>query len=71
LWPLPVEWLLRKADAAQQKYHPSAFVFGVIKKYSDDNGGVLVANLAHSAFVSFFPPLLVLITVLGLVAAGS
>jgi uncharacterized BrkB/YihY/UPF0761 family membrane protein len=71
LWPLPVEWLLRKADAAQQKYQPSAFVFGVIKKYSDDNGGVLVANLAHSAFVSFFQPLLVLITVLGLVAAGS
>jgi YihY family inner membrane protein len=67
----PVERLLRKADGTQQKYHPSAFVFGVIKKYGDDNGGVLVANLAHSAFVSFFPLLLVLITVLGLVAAGN
>jgi YihY family inner membrane protein len=67
----PVERLLRKADGTQQKNHPSAFVFGVIKKYGDDNGGVLVANLAHSAFVSFFPLLLVLITVLGLVAAGN
>jgi YihY family inner membrane protein len=67
----PVERLLRKADGRQQKYHPSAFVFGVIKKYGDDNGGVLAANLAHSAFVSFFPLLLVLITVLGLVAAGN
>jgi YihY family inner membrane protein len=67
----PVERLLRKADGTQQKYHPSAFVLGVVKKYGDDNGGVLVANLTYSAFVSFFPLLLVLVTVLGLVAAGS
>jgi len=51
----PVERLLRKADGTQQKYRPSAFVLGVVKKYGDDNGGVLVANLTHSAFVSFFP----------------
>jgi YihY family inner membrane protein len=67
----PVERLLRKADGAQQKYHPSAFVLGVVKKYGDDNGGVLVANLTHSAFISFFPLLLVLVTVLGLVASGD
>jgi YihY family inner membrane protein len=67
----PVERLLRKADRVQQKYSPSAFVFGVVKKYGDDNGGVLVANLTHSAFVSFFPLLLVLVTVLGLVAAND
>jgi YihY family inner membrane protein len=67
----PVERLLRKADGAQQRYQPSAFVFGVVKKYGDDNGGVLVANLTHSAFISFFPLLLVLVTVLGLVAAGD
>ena len=67
----PVERLLRKADRVQQKYNPSAFVFGVVKKYGDDNGGVLVANLTHSAFVSFFPLLLVLVTVLGLVAAND
>ena len=67
----PVEWLLRKVDGTQQNHQPSAFVFGVIKKYGDDNGGVLAKNLAHSAFVSFFPLLLVLITVLGIVAAGD
>jgi YihY family inner membrane protein len=67
----PVERLLRRADGTQQKYQPSAFVFGVIKKYGDDNGGVLAANLAYSAFVSLFPLLLVLITVLGIVAAGD
>jgi YihY family inner membrane protein len=67
----PVERMLRKADGAQQKHQPFAFVFGVVKKYGDDNGGVLVANLAHTAFVTFFPLLLVLVTVLGLVAAGD
>ena len=63
--------MLRKADGAQQKRQPFAFAFGVVKKYGDDNGGVLVTNLAHTAFVTFFPLLLVLITVLGLVAAGN
>lgn len=67
----PVERLLRKADGAQQKFQPSAFVFGVVQKYGDDNGGVLVGNLTYTAFVTFFPLLLVLVTVLGLVAAGN
>src|ERR1700727_558737 len=67
----PVERVLRKADRAQQRFRPAAFVFGVVKKYGDDNGGVLVTNLAHTAFVTIFPLLLVLVTVLGLVAAGD
>jgi len=36
----------------------------VVKKYGDDNGGVLVSNLAYSAFIAMFPLLLVLVTVL-------
>lgn len=43
----------------------------LIKKYGDDNGGVLVANLAHSGFASLFPLLLVLVTLLGLVASND
>ncbi len=66
----PVEKALRKVDATQQRVTPMAFVFGVIKKYGDDNGGVLVANLAYSAFISLFPLLLILVTILGLVVAG-
>jgi len=65
----PVERTIRAIDAAQRRYTPTAFVFGVIKKYGDDNGGVLVSNLAYSAFVSLFPLLLVLVTILGLVAS--
>ncbi len=65
----PVETALRKVDAAQQRFTPAAFVFGVVKKYGDDNGGVLASNLAYSSFVSIFPLLLILTTILGLVAA--
>jgi YihY family inner membrane protein len=65
----PVEQVIRKVDAAQRRFTPTAFSYGVIKKYGDDNGGVLTSNLAYSAFVSLFPLLLVLVTVLGLVAA--
>jgi YihY family inner membrane protein len=65
----PIERAIRKVDAAQRRFTPTAFVYGVVKKYGDDNGGVLVSNLAYSAFVSLFPLLLVLVTVLGLASA--
>jgi len=66
----PVERTIRRIDATQRRFTPTAFVFGVIKKYGDDNGGVLVSNLAYSAFVSLFPLLLILVTILSLVVVG-
>jgi YihY family inner membrane protein len=66
-----VERLIRRVDRWQQRHVVSAFVLAVIKKYGDDNGGQLVASLSHSAFVSLFPLLLVLTTILGIVAAGD
>ncbi|MCW2911640.1 MAG: hypothetical protein JWL68_6429 [Actinomycetia bacterium] len=65
----PVERVIRRIDATQQRFTPTAFVFAVFKKYGDDNGGVLVANLAYSSFIALFPLLLVLVTVLGLAAS--
>jgi YihY family inner membrane protein len=65
----PVERVLRRIDATQQRSTPAAFVFGVTKKYGDDNGGVLVSNLAVSTFRALFPLLLILVTVLGLAAS--
>jgi YihY family inner membrane protein len=65
----PVEKAIRRIDATQQRFTPTAFVFGLTKKYGDDNGGVLVSNLAYSVFISLFPLLLILFTVLGLIAA--
>ncbi|HEY2576347.1 MAG TPA: YihY/virulence factor BrkB family protein [Streptosporangiaceae bacterium] len=67
----PIERGLRRLDAAQQRHTPSAFVFGVIKKYGDDNGGTLASSMAHSAFVSVFPLLLVLVTILGLISSAD
>jgi YihY family inner membrane protein len=67
----PVERVIRKADAAQRRYPPTAFVFGVVKKFGDDNGSVLVASLTYAAFISLFPLMLVLVTILGLVAASD
>ena len=65
----PVEKAIRAVDGTQRRFTPTAFIFGVIKKFGDDNGGVLVANLAYSAFISLFPLLLVLVTILGLIAS--
>ena len=67
----PVERTIRRIDSTQQRFTPTAFVFGVIKKYGDDNGGVLVSNLAYSAFISLFPLLLILYAILGLIAAAD
>ncbi len=60
-----------RVDAVQQRHKVPAFVFGIIRKYGDDNGGVLVSSLAYSGFVSLFPLLLVLVTLLGLVPSGD
>ncbi len=65
----PAERAIRRLDAAQQRHLAPSFVFAVIKKFGDDNGSVLVANLAYAAFVSVFPLLLILVTVLVNVAA--
>ena len=67
----PVERALRKVDHTQRRFTPTAFVFGVVKKFGDDNGGALTSNMAYSAFVSLFPLLLVLTTILGLVASAD
>jgi YihY family inner membrane protein len=67
----PAERLIRGADGFQQRHRVPAFGFGVLKKFGDDNGGALVANLAYSAFVSVFPLLLITVTVLVKVAASD
>jgi hypothetical protein len=48
----PVERVARRLDAAQQRHTPAAVVVAVAKKFTDDNGGIMAAALAHSAFVS-------------------
>jgi YihY family inner membrane protein len=67
----PIERVARSVDAFQQRHTVTAVLYGVVKKYGDDNAGILVANLAYSAFVAIFPLLLVLITILALVLASD
>jgi hypothetical protein len=65
----PIERMVRRVDAAQQGFGPASLIFGVMKKFGDDNAGTLVTGFAFSTFVCLFPLLLVLITVLNLVLA--
>src|SRR5215472_2822936 len=67
----PIERAVRRVDRAQQRHRVPAFIVGVVKKYGDDHGGVLAANLAQSAFVTVFPLLLILVTVLVTVVSGA
>jgi YihY family inner membrane protein len=67
----PIEKVVRRIDAFQQRHTATSVTFGVMKKFGDDNAGTLVTNLAYSAFVALFPLLLVLVTVLGLVLADN
>lgn len=55
-----------------QRRHPWAgFPLAVLYKFFDDNGGYLAALIAYYAFVSLFPLLLLLSTVLGFVLSGD
>jgi membrane protein len=62
----PVQKVVRRVDALQQRNAPSAFVFGVVKKFGDDSAGTLAALIAYYGFLAIFPLLLVLTTLLGL-----
>jgi uncharacterized BrkB/YihY/UPF0761 family membrane protein len=67
----PIERMVRRVDAAQQGFGPASLIFGVMKKFGDDNAGTLVSGFAFFAFVCVVPRLLVLITVLNLVLAND
>jgi inner membrane protein YhjD len=61
-----LERLVKVIDRGQQRHRPTAFAFGVVKKFGDDAAGSLAALIAYYGFLSIFPLLLVLTTVLGL-----
>jgi membrane protein len=62
---------LRKLDSYQQRRPGLGFLAAVLKKFSDDQAGQLAALVSYYAFVSIFPLLLVLVTVLGFVLQGN
>jgi YihY family inner membrane protein len=62
---------LNELDRRQQQSPRLSFVAAVVKKFSDDQAGQLAALISYYAFVSIFPLLLVLVTVLGFVLQGD
>jgi inner membrane protein YhjD len=60
-----VDHAVEHADRWQQRHRVSSFIVGVVKKYGDDRGGNLAALITYYGFLSLFPLLLVLVTVLG------
>jgi len=66
-----IEKILRHIDAFQQSHAPLAFLYGVVKKYGDDNGSNLCILLTYSVFTTIFPLLLLLVTLLGLVLSDN
>jgi YihY family inner membrane protein len=66
-----VERAVRGIDRAQRKNAPAGFVYAVIRKFGDDQAGTLAALLTYYGFLSIFPLLLVMVTVLGILAGGS
>ncbi len=66
-----IERLLNAVDRFQQRHAALAFPLAVWRKFGDDQAGNLAALIAYYAFVSVFPLLLVLVTVLGFVLSGN
>jgi membrane protein len=62
---------LRALDRRQQQSPRLSFLAAVLKKFGDDQAGQLAALIAYYGFVSLFPLLLVLVTVLGFVLEGD
>jgi YihY family inner membrane protein len=58
-------------DRLQRGLRPAAFAYAVVKKFGDDTAGSLAALVTYYGFLSLFPLLLLLVTVLGIVAGGN
>jgi YihY family inner membrane protein len=59
------ERLLRRVDRQHQQRAWIAFPYAVMKKFGDDRAGNLAALIAYYGFLSLFPLMLVLVTLLG------
>lgn len=66
-----VQRYIRRIDAFQRRHRFLAFAFAVQKKFGDDAGGSISAVLTYYGFLSLFPLLLVLVTILSFVLHGN
>jgi YihY family inner membrane protein len=66
-----IERVVRRLDRFQQAHEPLAFAYGVVKKFGDDRGSQLAGLIAFYGFLSFFPLMLVLVTLTSFLARGN
>jgi YihY family inner membrane protein len=71
LQPMSLGDRLKDLDRRQQQTPHLSFIAAVVKKFNDDQAGQLAALIAYYGFVSLFPLLLVLVTILGFVLQGD
>jgi membrane protein len=67
----PARRWVDRLDRFQRRHPASGFPLAVAYKFLDDSGVFLAALMAYYAFVSLFPLLLLLTTILGFVLAGN
>ena len=63
--------LVHRVDAFQQRHRTAGLPLAVVYKFADDQGGYLTALITYYGFVSLFPLLLLLESVLGFALQGS
>ncbi len=63
--------MLEAIDRRQQRVPPFAFAVGVVRKYGADRGSFLAALLTFYGFLSLFPLLLLLVTVVNYLAPSD
>jgi membrane protein len=66
-----VSQMHRSVDRWQQRHVATSFLFAVRQKYDEDQGRYLAATVTYYAFLSIFPLLLVLVTLLGYALEGN
>jgi uncharacterized BrkB/YihY/UPF0761 family membrane protein len=66
-----VDDVLAQSDRWQRRHPPAAVLYGVIKKFGDDDTNQFVIGLGWFGFVAIYPLLLVVVTVFGFIGAAS
>jgi YihY family inner membrane protein len=63
--------IVQRLDQFQRRHRALEFPLAVVYKYIDDSGAYLAALIAYYGFVSFFPLLLLMSTILGYALNGD
>jgi uncharacterized BrkB/YihY/UPF0761 family membrane protein len=63
--------VIERVDRWQQEHRAVAVTYGEVKKFSDDEGSLLVVGLGWYGFTAIYPLLLVVVTIFAYIGVGS